>query len=98
MSTPRHALQDTRAILPRFSQPTFLNINLFYSATMSFLNIMVPVETLTSLVGDISDQIDAGRLECCEGVLSEVDRPTTELKRLAEILKESTGVRTSLIL
>jgi hypothetical protein len=63
---------------------------------MSFLNITVPVETLTSLIGDVSSQIDAERLECCEDYLSEIDRPTTELKRLAEILKENTGVRTSL--
>lgn len=56
---------------------------------------MVPVETLTSLIGDVANQIDAERLEYCKDYPSEVDRPTTELKRLAEILKENTGVRTS---
>jgi hypothetical protein len=65
---------------------------------MSFLNAMVPVETLTSLVGDVSAQIEARRLEACESRIDEVDQPTPELQRLAFILKESIGVRTHLFL
>jgi hypothetical protein len=61
---------------------------------MSFLNVMLPVETLTSLVGDVRAQLNTGRLKCDVEWLDTNIIPTTELERLVTILKQRTGVRT----
>src|SRR5258708_25496424 len=54
---------------------------------MSFLNIMIPVETVTSLIEDIRKQIDVGRLETTTGSPLTVDKPTRELSRLNSIFQ-----------
>ncbi|KAI0105994.1 hypothetical protein F4814DRAFT_430127 [Daldinia grandis] len=51
---------------------------------MSFLNVLVPVGTLTSLVEDICKQIDAGRLEVTDSPSKR--RPTSELNQLVALL------------
>ncbi|KAI1655318.1 hypothetical protein F4813DRAFT_179098 [Daldinia decipiens] len=51
---------------------------------MSFLNVLVPVGTLTSLVEDICKQIDVGRLEVTD--VPSKKRPTSELSQLIALL------------
>ncbi|KAI1464410.1 uncharacterized protein F4812DRAFT_462829 [Daldinia caldariorum] len=53
---------------------------------MSFLNVLIPVATLTSLVGDICKQIDAGRLEVTDAPSNK--KPTAELTQLATLLEQ----------
>jgi hypothetical protein len=50
---------------------------------MSFLNIMVPVETLESLRGDVLAQVNAERLQ--PDAMEDVYNPTPELERLATV-------------
>ncbi|KAI0853520.1 hypothetical protein F5Y00DRAFT_224871 [Daldinia vernicosa] len=52
--------------------------------TMSFLNALIPVGTLTSLVEDICKQIDVGRLEVTDAPSKK--RPTPELNQLVTLL------------
>jgi hypothetical protein len=54
---------------------------------MSFLNVLIPVETLSGLVQDIRRQVEAGRLEYMTGSQHEVDKPTRELERLVQATK-----------
>ncbi|KAI1804273.1 hypothetical protein F4811DRAFT_298689 [Daldinia bambusicola] len=53
---------------------------------MSLLNVLIPVATLTSLVGDICKQIDAGRLEVTDAPSNK--KPTAELTQLVTLLEQ----------
>jgi hypothetical protein len=55
---------------------------------------MLPVETLTSLVGDVHAQLNAGRLKYDVNWLNSNINPTNELERLATILMQRIGVGT----
>lgn len=60
---------------------------------MALLNVSFPVETLTSLVGDVQAQLEAGRLKSDSGWLKNIETPTNQLERLADILIGITRVR-----
>jgi hypothetical protein len=60
---------------------------------MSFLNVLMPIETISGLVQDICNQLEAGRLEYTTGFLGDVNKPTPELQRLVKILAEQLNVR-----
>ncbi|KAI9848403.1 MAG: hypothetical protein M1837_000197 [Sclerophora amabilis] len=60
---------------------------------MSFLHIVVPVETTTDLVKDIQKQLEVGRLNVTAGSLDVVENPTRELKRLVSFFEAELKVR-----
>jgi len=62
---------------------------------MSFLNVLIPVETISGLTQDIRMQLEAGRLESTTESPLEVDKPTRELQRLVQIFTEQLKVRIS---
>ncbi|PVH93485.1 hypothetical protein DM02DRAFT_634509 [Periconia macrospinosa] len=57
---------------------------------MALLNVSFPVETMTSLVGDVQAQLRAGRLKSDSGWLTDIGTPTNQLGRLADILRGTT--------
>ena len=61
---------------------------------MSFLKVMIPAESLDSLLDDIRKQLAVGRFTVgSPGYGNHIATPTKELKRLMEILQRELQVR-----
>lgn len=61
---------------------------------MSFLKVMIPAESIDSLLEDIRKQLEAGRFYFTHFSYNQViETPTKELKRLIEILQRELQVR-----